>query len=1090
MSRLSPALFALLVVTASCSARDRSTTGETGEGAPSPAKTTNAAANDAEGAHAAVAAKVRSLQPFRHPTLALVAHGERSLTAVAMSKVANEIPDFRTTIADVPRETSAPLHLSERAHPELWLEVSPLDLQPGSSALSDGMLVTKGVGVGVDRVYAAVEGGVEEVRLLADASASTTMRYRVRAAAGLTVRLREGRVEAVDAAGFVHVASDPMFAVDAQGHHRSLNVSLGGDELIAELDARGLSYPIAMDPLWTTAPNPTFSHAAGARAFLTDGRLMVSSGSNGASGLTTATEIYNPATNAWSTAAACPTARQGDPGTVRIASGTYAGRILVIGGADISNGTILNVDMYDPVGNSWLSRAAIATSSPSLAVASGNKVLALHSVSGAGEYLVYNADTNAWGAVTIASGSFVTRRYQGVGSVTLADGRILSIAGFQGPTTITNVDIYDPSTNVLTNRTPIGFSTSYPSVTLLTPTKVLVAGGSARPSPSSAMSPIGSASVYDVTADTWTSTGSLVAVRSGHAAPLMPSGKVVIIGGVASVEQYDPATGIFTFVGTAPTIYGAPCQALPSGAVVLGGGSNFSNSYGVYTPNPLGTACVGGYECASGNCVNSVCCSTATCAVGATCNSPTKKGTCAKPLGITCSAAGECESGQCVDGVCCNSACGGQCQACNAAGLAGTCSTISGAVHGTRTACAGVGGATCGIQYCNGTDATACHYPAAGTTPCGAATCTASTETHTSTCNGAGACSDVPKSCGVYTCNATACKSSCTVGTDCVPGYFCDTGTSSCVPLAGLGKACSTTTPCGSGLFCTDGACCGLAACPSGSTCGAPGKEGTCTKKQGATCTTDGECATGSCADGRCCDNGCAGQCEACDVTGAEGTCTPVAGKPHGVRAACGSDPSNVCATATCDGSDRGKCSAFASSAIECRAQSCKGNKLTARAVCDGTGGCPTVTVSACDGYTCDDAGKACRTTCTTAAHCDPGLACEGGKCVKPSATCSADGTEVIDTAGVHQPCAPYLCKGGKCTSSCTGSDECTAPNVCSNGTCAPAVTETPPGGDAGSSGGCTFGGSPSSHRSSETGLGLVALGLALAFGARRRRVG
>jgi len=48
--------------------------------------------------------------------------------------------------------------------------------------------------------------------------------------------------------------------------------------------------------------------------------------------------------------------------------------------------------------------------------------------------------------------------------------------------------------------------------------------------------------------DTWVATGSLHVARAGHAAALLPSGKVLVVGGDAatSAEIYDPATGQWT----------------------------------------------------------------------------------------------------------------------------------------------------------------------------------------------------------------------------------------------------------------------------------------------------------------------------------------------------------------------------------------------------------------------------------------------------------------------------------------------------------------------------------------------------------------
>jgi hypothetical protein len=435
-------------------------------------------------------------------------------------------------------------------------------------------------------------------------------------------------------------------------------------------------------------------------------------------------------------------------------------------------------------------------------------------------------------------------------------------------------------------------------------------------------------------------------------------------------------------------------------------------------------------------------------------------------------------SGFCADGVCCDKACNDQCDACDGATTKGTCAPLLGAPHAGRSPCTVGAGTACG-QQCNGVDPFACHYLPAGQPACSKNACdpTGGVETHASTCDGAGSCGDVPKSCGAFACGALSCNTTCASATDCAAGFICKSG--ACVAPANLGELCVDTASCGAPLFCTDGVCCGVASCGAGASCAAGAKKGVCAKTSGTKCTLGSECASGFCVDGVCCDAACDGQCQACDTAGSPGQCKTVSGAPHGARAAC--VDSMDCRGRVCDGSDPSKCAGFVGATRSCGAARCDADEAIAASTCDGSGGCAAGARTLCEPYACDATMGACKLTCAADTDCATDYECKSGKCQPVvAAQCSGDGLTSIAHDGTSTDCAPLRCgTDGRCLKACGSSDDCVAGTVCSAAKCiSPSDVPTA---SSSSGGGCALGG-----RSLDGALFGCAIA-ALALTARRR---
>jgi hypothetical protein len=305
----------------------------------------------------------------------------------------------------------------------------------------------------------------------------------------------------------------------------------------------------------------------------------------------------------------------------------------------------------------------------------------------------------------------------------------------------------------------------------------------------------------------------------------------------------------------------------------------------------------------------------------------------------------------------------------------------------------------------------------------------------------------------------------CRVGDDCLSGT-CQQGICCAGPCAGPCKTCLAGT----------GACVAVTGtddpddCTGTNTCDAAGA---CKQKNGRGCTGAADCASGFCVDGFCCEKACSGQCEACDVKGNEGRCLPVAGEPHGGRTRCAKGDANC--GGTCDGI--GTTCAFPSAVTTC-GRICT-DKLTTVSTCDGRGACVTGSPQNCPGnFVCKDATD-CKVECASDTDCLEGYRCENKVC---NAVALCKGT-VVTKGKETLDCAPYTCEqAGICRTSCASVAECAEPNLCSaDGLCVP--PPAPP------SDGCAV--SPSGRESSPDrafAWTMVAIALGVVAAGRRRR--
>jgi len=107
----------------------------------------------------------------------------------------------------------------------------------------------------------------------------------------------------------------------------------------------------------------------------------------------------------------------------------------------------------------------------------------------------------------------------------LSDGRVIVVGGETGSTPLATTELYDPASNSWSAGPSMQTARIQHSATLLQSGKLLVVGG-LGPGPSLT----GSAELFDPKTTSWSSAGS-ISPRRGHAAALLPDGRVLVSGG-------------------------------------------------------------------------------------------------------------------------------------------------------------------------------------------------------------------------------------------------------------------------------------------------------------------------------------------------------------------------------------------------------------------------------------------------------------------------------------------------------------------------------------------------------------------------------
>lgn len=297
-------------------------------------------------------------------------------------------------------------------------------------------------------------------------------------------------------------------------------------------------------------------------------------------------EIYDPASGLWST-----TGTVTDPLRVQhTATLLPNGKVLVAGGYWTNAMAAETAELYDPATGTFTKTANLITrrASHTATLLPNGKVLVAggfwQDVFAEPESIakveIYDPAGGGWSAT-----GDMTNKRRGHTATLLPNGKVLVAGGFDfdghnPPVTWATAELYDPATGTWSATGSLSRPRSGHGAVLLKSGKVLVVGGDATGL---------SAELYDPASGTWTTTGSLTAASAGYTATLLPSNQVLVEGGttgnngnyvyLATAQLYDPGTATWRSTGSLLQMRsGHTATLLPNNKVLISGGGN-SNSF-------------------------------------------------------------------------------------------------------------------------------------------------------------------------------------------------------------------------------------------------------------------------------------------------------------------------------------------------------------------------------------------------------------------------------------------------------------------------------------------------------------------------------
>jgi hypothetical protein len=387
-----------------------------------------------------------------------------------------------------------------------------------------------------------------------------------------------------------------VMAFPARIYHAAAALGDGRVLVVGTAGGKGVRATEVFDPTsstWKTMAPAAIDRVEATATTLSDGRVLVVGGSTSKA----SAEIFDPSTNAYA-----PAGTPAQPRRAHAAILLADGRVLVVGGMDKS--MFATAEIYDPASNAWSATGSMKTGRAYAAIArlADGRVLVAGGL-GLSSTEIWDPASNAFSPGPALAASRDTFE-----AVTLADGRVI-LAGGQDKT-ILAFDGGAFSTVGAFDEVRVAARS-----TLLLDGRVLFSGGL----DASETQPLANVTIFDPKTNKATPFAPLPSARGYHTATLLKSGRVLLVGGIATYNEMDP---VFANAEVLNLFDGQPCGK--------------------------------GEECASGACVDGVCCASSCNEACSACNVAGHEGTCSPIDGkpreghASCAPFAQCVAGGCV----------------------------------------------------------------------------------------------------------------------------------------------------------------------------------------------------------------------------------------------------------------------------------------------------------------------------------------------------------------------------------------------------------------------------------------------------------